>query len=192
MNTFVPRGADYLAGARDLDDKRLGKQLVECQQIYTALTAGLPVRILHHPATQMWEYRLPGLLEYSEACYTAYKTRFLGRVHRSGELLMEQLAQVRKITYSERIWVKPDWLEGLALCHMHSLQEKDPSHYRYYSCELNPYVPTYPVTYNGVTVGWIRRHSNRWHVIDSDTSPAFSTAWAAIQHLRALSAGDAK
>lgn len=54
MNTFLARGSDYLAGARELDTSRLGKQLVECQQMHHALLTGGPAHILHHPATQMW------------------------------------------------------------------------------------------------------------------------------------------
>ena len=41
-----------LATARDLDRARLGKQRVECKQIWTALDTGKGW--IHHPATKMW------------------------------------------------------------------------------------------------------------------------------------------
>ena len=84
MNTFVPHGRDFPRSAQDLDKKRLGKQLVECEQIYNALTTGGPAHILHHPATQMWDGHLWTLRKYAEACLKEWVWRY-GKSHVSGE-----------------------------------------------------------------------------------------------------------
>lgn len=63
MQTFVPE-LSYGGCALVLDTKRLGKQRVECKQIYNALT--LPeYGWKNHPATKMWQGFELGLLQYS-------------------------------------------------------------------------------------------------------------------------------
>lgn len=48
--------------ARILDTPRLGKQRIECQQIFTALDTGKGW--IHHPATKMWAGSLGALCSY--------------------------------------------------------------------------------------------------------------------------------
>lgn len=51
-----------LETAHSLDSARLGKQRVECKQIYTALTEG--TGWTHHPATKMWAGHTEALAAY--------------------------------------------------------------------------------------------------------------------------------
>ncbi len=64
MQTFLPY-ADYHLSARVLDNKRLGKQRVECKQILIALIEGRGW--IHHPATKMWKGHLAALVDYTVA-----------------------------------------------------------------------------------------------------------------------------
>jgi len=52
MQTFLPYGT-FVRSAQVLDMRRLGKQRVECKQIYNALT-GVSTGWANHPATKMW------------------------------------------------------------------------------------------------------------------------------------------
>ena len=61
MQTFLPY-ADFEQSARCLDNKRLGKQRVECLQILNALYTGRGW--VHHPATLMWRGYEQALVEY--------------------------------------------------------------------------------------------------------------------------------
>lgn len=70
MQTFLPL-PDFRASARCLDDKRLGKQRVECKQILLCL--GVPVGEhtprqkgwMTHPAVLMWRGHELALVEYA-------------------------------------------------------------------------------------------------------------------------------
>lgn len=70
MQTFLP-SASFRRSARYLDNKRLGKQRVECKQILLAL--GVPIgqhdpyvsRWRNHPAVKMWAGHELALIVYS-------------------------------------------------------------------------------------------------------------------------------
>lgn len=63
MQTFLPY-PDFYDSANCLDDKRLGKQRVECKQILLALAIGGQYR--YHPATKMWVGFELALAEYGK------------------------------------------------------------------------------------------------------------------------------
>lgn len=54
MQTFMTRET-YGRTASDLDNARLGKQMLECMQIFDTLTGVTPNFYPHHPAMKMWE-----------------------------------------------------------------------------------------------------------------------------------------
>lgn len=62
MQTFLPYSS-YVKSARALDDKRLGKQRVECLQILNVY-AGVRKGWGNHPITRMWEDTPISLLRY--------------------------------------------------------------------------------------------------------------------------------
>lgn len=185
MNTFIARGTDYLRGGRELDTKRLVKQLTECQQIYHALIpGGGPAHILHHPATQMWEGLLPQLLDYGIATYEAYRERFPGREHRSGELMILERQKY------EGVFSPPDWVDDYAPYHRAKLYVKDPVHYaQYYERDPATSAPVYPITRDGRLCGWVYRRTDKdtsWCVTYRGTlgSHRYKTAWEAVQFVR--------
>lgn len=57
MQTFLPY-PDFVACAKVLDGKRLGKQRVECKQIFLN-------QFPNHPATVMWRDFKPALVKYA-------------------------------------------------------------------------------------------------------------------------------
>lgn len=94
MQTFLPY-PDFRASAACLDNKRLGKQRVECLQIFHALTGykcvlesaerGYEVRFTpqgpnprawsKHPAVRMWESDIPALVAYTLDVCKEWKSR---------------------------------------------------------------------------------------------------------------------
>ena len=176
MNTFVARGTDYWQGGLELDPLRHGKQLVEVQQIHMALTSGGPAHILHHPATQMWLGHEQALLFYGLLTYDTYQAKY-NRQHKSGEYIMR---------FREPVIVPaPDWVSDMAPHHRAKLWHKDKEHYaRYYEPDLEN-ESIYPVTKNGATCGWVRRHDKHWYLDALDSQgPRFKSAWDAIQYVR--------
>src|SRR5919112_3277309 len=76
VQTFLPF-ADFAASARVLDQRRLGKQRVECLQVIRGLTVpGYGWR--HHPAVKMWRGHLEALGRYSLTCCEAWTERGFG------------------------------------------------------------------------------------------------------------------
>lgn len=73
MQTFLPY-ADFYKSAQSLDRQRLGKQRVECLQIYQALT-GKSTGWINHPATRMWKGYTDALAMYMEACIKTWKAK---------------------------------------------------------------------------------------------------------------------
>lgn len=72
MQTFLPY-PDFAKSAYCLDDKRLGKQRVECLQIHNALTIGGGWQ--NHPAVRMWRGYECALLLYGAAIVAEWKSR---------------------------------------------------------------------------------------------------------------------
>jgi hypothetical protein len=73
MQTFLPY-ANFTKSAQCLDNKRLGKQRVECLQILNALT-GKSKGWVNHPATKMWKGYELSLYEYMVAVVIEWKAR---------------------------------------------------------------------------------------------------------------------
>lgn len=190
MNTFMPYGANFLKDGEALDRARLQKQLVECQQMYDALTTGRPSHILHHPATQMWEGHHLGLATYGRILYRVYRMAGF-TVHKSGEYLWEKSGDAFPHA--------PSWAPYLSPYHRIRLQQKDPDRYRYYQQESDIagicQGPVYPITAReGEHVGWVyrltessRRWSATWTAEPQAKSEfdAWTTAWSAIEFVRA-------
>ena len=173
MNTFVPHAENFPRSAQDLDKKRLGKQLVECEQIFNALTTGAPAHILHHPATQMWAGWEWKLLVYAAAC----GREWVWRGHPSHTSDLRLLARSSDSDASF-----PPWLDDMAPLHRAKLYSKDPVHYCQYT-ERTGDNARYPVTRNGQVIDWVERVGKRWKLDSLDTK-TFPTGWAAIQFAR--------
>ena len=130
MQTFLPYPS-FADSARALDNKRLGKQRVECLQIIRALTIE-EYGWKNHPAVKMWRGHLLSLTDYStcitmewinrgfvDTCTTKILDAWLTRQDVSP---MEIIAQVGK----------PEWLGNpdFHLSHQSNLIRIFPTHYR--------------------------------------------------------------
>lgn len=73
MQTFLPY-SDFARSAAVLDNRRLGKQRIECMQIYRALTDPT-YGWQNHPAVRMWRGFLNSLCYYWKAVLDEWSNR---------------------------------------------------------------------------------------------------------------------
>jgi hypothetical protein len=137
MQTFIPY-RNCAQSARVLDNKRLGKQRVECLQIINSLcgvrgSAGQQVPVgpkdrtwLHHPASQMWRHNLPALTFYGLIVCKEWRNRGFNDslLPHFNQLLQELIDSGHEITWPEW-WGDPDVHHS----HQANLVRKDPKFY---------------------------------------------------------------
>lgn len=133
MQTFLPR-ASFKQSARCLDNKRLGKQRVECKQILLSLGVAIGAhepyesRWRHHPAVLMWQGYETQLVVYSAVVCQEWRRRGF-----RDNLLVEFMdALDRRQTYEKITY--PDWFgrKDFHASHRSNLLRKDFTHYRQY------------------------------------------------------------
>lgn len=129
MQTFLPY-ADFRESAKALDDKRLGKQRVECKQILRALgvyVAGVAKGKgwVNHPAVRMWRGHEVALLQYAIACCQEWRRRGFE------DTLLSQFRRAAIVAWLTRSHSWPAWLgdERLHASHRSNLLRKDEEHY---------------------------------------------------------------
>lgn len=131
MQTFLPLPS-FRRSARCLDNKRLGKQRVECKQILLCL--GVPIgahtpsgsRWRNHPAVRMWVGHEVALLAYSiVVCRTWVKRGFNDSLTREFE---HRYAIIRPTIKANNY---PPWFGNRAFhaSHRSNLLRKDLAHY---------------------------------------------------------------
>lgn len=115
LQTFLPF-PNFAVSAMLLDQKRLGKQRLECQQILSALRNGGGWR--NHPAVKMWRGHEQALELYHDACIREWIRR--GYVN----TMALRLPPLDSVTM-------PDWLGegGFHASHRSQLLAKDPEWY---------------------------------------------------------------
>ncbi|MBO4209505.1 MSMEG_6728 family protein [Micromonospora echinofusca] len=134
MQTFLPY-PDFLASARSLDQRRLGKQRVEAIQVLRGLTRpGYGWR--NHPAVKMWAGYEEALVRYGLDVCAVWCAG--GRADTCATTLVTDLAaacgidRVRSQAELAAAGELPPWLgrDDLHASHRSSLLRKDPGHYR--------------------------------------------------------------
>ncbi|MFI1996497.1 MSMEG_6728 family protein [Actinoplanes sp. NPDC020271] len=134
MQTFLPY-PDFLASAKVLDQKRLGKQRVETIQVLRGLTVpGYGWR--HHPAVRMWRGYEEALVRYGLAMCEVWTAT--GHADTCAGTLVADLRErtgigtVRTQPELARVVALPAWLgdEELHRSHRSALIRKDPDFYR--------------------------------------------------------------
>ncbi|GAB3071064.1 MSMEG_6728 family protein [Micromonospora schwarzwaldensis] len=142
MQTFLPY-PDFLASARTLDQKRLGKQRVEAIQVLRGLTRP-DYGWRNHPAVKMWAGYEEALTRYGlDMCAVWCEP---GRADTCAATLATDLAAacgVTTIRTQDALATAgdlPPWLgrDDLHRSHRSSLLRKDPAHY----APLFPDIPT--------------------------------------------------
>ncbi|MFC0098247.1 MSMEG_6728 family protein [Micromonospora marina] len=142
MQTFLPY-PDFLASARTLDQKRLGKQRVEAIQVLRGLTwPGYGWR--NHPAVKMWAGYEEALTRYGlDMCAVWCEP---GRADTCAGTLATDLATacgISVIRSQEELAAAgelPPWLgrDDLHRSHRSSLLRKDPVHYARLFTDVSP------------------------------------------------------
>jgi hypothetical protein len=135
MQTFLPYPL-FDQSARALDGRRLNKQIIECLQIYDALT-GVSTAWGAHPAVAMWRGYTDALVDYGAAMYQEWLVRKItGASHRSGVRLL-QLWQDTDPDY-----IDPPWLGDPAFhaAHRSILLGKDYAYYGQFGWAEQPAV----------------------------------------------------
>lgn len=142
MQTFLPY-PNIWASARCLDDKRLGKQRVECKQILIALGIdvgehrGNPAsRWRNHPAVRMWRGHELALAEYGEIMCAAWRNRGFK------DTLRVQFREVAD-RLNQAVFSSPNWLgyDRLHASHRSNLLRKNARHYGQFGWQEPPDLP---------------------------------------------------
>ena len=123
MNTFLPF-PDFDSSAYVLDNKRLGKQRVECKQILNVLKNG-GKGWAHHPAVLQWKGFEGALAEYAmNICFEWRKRGFKDSLYE----FFHDIWMVSAIDY-------PPWIgyEPFHVSHRSNLLRKDPVFYGKYN-----------------------------------------------------------
>ncbi|HEX6515452.1 MAG TPA: MSMEG_6728 family protein [Nocardioidaceae bacterium] len=133
MQTFLPY-PDFERSARALDDRRLGKQRVECIQVLRGLLRpGYGWR--HHPAVKMWKGHEEALGRYALTCCEVWTARGFADTCAAtirADLREHGITRVRRQGELAAAGALPPWLgsEDFHRSHQSALVRKDPAHYR--------------------------------------------------------------
>lgn len=136
VQTFLPY-PDYEKSAKVLDNKRLGKQRVECVQLVRTLR-GMTEGWRNHPAAKMWAGHENALIEYGIAICAEWRSKGY-RDHQASVLQSLWQPQPNNI----RTYHYPKWMgdEAFHASHRSNLLRKDPEFYGKYGWVEPSYLP---------------------------------------------------
>lgn len=129
MQTFLPY-PDFARSAACLDNRRLGKQRVECLQILKALTDS-SYGWQNHPAVLMWQGCVQALVNYgSDIC-----DEWISRGY--SDTCQDKIMAFYKTV---SVVIEPDWLgrPRFHSSHRAALLFKDPAHYSQFGWTETP------------------------------------------------------
>jgi len=139
MQTFLPYPC-FTASAACLDYRRLGKQRVECLQIFRANSLTDPtVGWQNHPATLMWRGYDQALASYAlEVCTEWSRRNYISTIT---HIFTDFLATCPDWTDA----CDPPWLgnKRFHASHRASLLTKDPAHYGQFNWAETPTIDYY-------------------------------------------------
>lgn len=143
MQTFLPLPS-FRESAKCLDNKRLGKQRVECKQILLCLGVALgnhvpgPTRWKHHPAVLMWAGHEIALLVYAIVVCREWTSRGF-----KDQLETEFVTAYTRLRPTIDVNRYPPWFNqsNLHASHRSSLLRKDWKHYSQFDWDDPIYLP---------------------------------------------------
>lgn len=146
MQTFLPY-PDFTASAMHLDDRRLGKQRVECLQILNvlwdlAVDPQYKGPWISHPATLMWKGHERALCCYATAICIEWQQRGFK------DTCLDKIVKLA-ILFRDRTLDMPPWLgrEDIHASHRSNLLRKKPKHYGQFNWPESDDLPyVWPVT----------------------------------------------
>lgn len=140
MNTFLPY-PDFAKCAKVLDNKRIGKQIIECQQIFKAITDPT-YGWQNHPAVDMWRGGFEvSLFDYAHAMDEEWSAR-RGKSHGAWLNLIKYVDEYNPTIFRGALF-HPEWLgdERLHSSHRSNLLRKDPEWYGQFGWTESPDMP---------------------------------------------------
>ena len=155
MQTFLPY-EDFYKSAEVLDNKRLGKQRVECLQIFNAITKDTGWR--HHPIVNMWRGHEDWLFEYTRVICNVWREKgFQDTVHYK---IASEFPEFVKFKPKN----KPVWLGNFYIhrSHKSNLYRKDPLFYDQFSR-----TPSVPYTWYSHEKGYYLGEFQSWEKTSS-------------------------
>lgn len=133
MQTFITDTRENEWGVKNLDQKRLVKQLLECRQIMAAL-AGETKGWVNHPATKMWRGR--EYILYTYALHVAWEMRDRGYAYsKNMKALNESYDKIMDARDTVHVHedFSPEVIDKIVYTHRGRLYEKDSEHYAQWS-----------------------------------------------------------
>lgn len=147
MQTFLPY-TDLAEIARNLDSKRLNKQILECYQILNVLSGKAKGNgWKNHPAVLMWKGYERGLWNYVQAMISEAKLRGIKTENNEANLNnLKSQCWNQWGNNKPSFWNDDIKMMRIVTTHKASLFNKDPMHYiRYQHATVSPYnVPCCP------------------------------------------------
>jgi len=127
VQTFVPLSS-FKESAKVLDLRRLGKQIIEAQQIFKALSYP-EYGWKSHPATKMWRGHRIALYEYAKSIHEEWVLR-RSNTHQA----FVNLDNIRSSLSVRGESSLPEWWgdDRVHVSHQSNLIRKDPDHYQKY------------------------------------------------------------
>jgi len=143
MQTFLPLPS-FRGSAGVLDNKRLGKQRVECKQILLCLGVQVGEHMpgrkgwRNHPAVRMWEGSELQLAAYSILVCREWRARGF-----KDTLLAQFMAVYHELRAQVESNPYPPWFgwEDLHASHRSNLLRKDPKYYSQFGWAESPELP---------------------------------------------------
>jgi hypothetical protein len=135
MQTFLPYGRSFRAGAKVLDRQRLGKQRVEGLQILRTIT-GLSYGWANHPAVKMWDGYPEALAQYTIDVCNEWTSRGFK------DSCLDKVLEIVPLTLGQKIEL-PDWIDDIqvSLSHKANLVRKLPEYYGKLWPNVDPLMP---------------------------------------------------
>ena len=137
MQTFIPV-PDFNESAQAMDLKRLGKQIIESQQIFKALS--LPeYGWKNHPATRMWDGHRLALVKYTKA----FNREWFERRNAHHGAYLNLLNIMKQVDVSLEEFELPEWWgrQDVHDSHKSNLVRKFPEHYAKFWPEVSDDIP---------------------------------------------------
>ena len=135
MQTFLPY-PDFVKSAQCLDNKRLGKQRVECLQILRTL-AGITKGWQNHPAVKMWKGREHNLILYGMAMCREWIERGFK------DTCYDKISSFYKLFNGKYIYANPHFIgnEEFHNSHRSNLLRKDKEYYSKFKWDVPDNLP---------------------------------------------------
>lgn len=137
MQTFLPH-KKFSDCAKELDSKRLNKQILEGYQILNILLGNSQSKAWrNHPAVLMWKGNEGSLVFYVKTMIREAKRRGIKTDKNSENIHRLLVSQNRRIPLQYPDWYKSDKINLVIETHRANLYKKDPQFYAHFEVAVN-------------------------------------------------------